>query len=150
MAAGFLNRRSIGQGIEQPPLGRGINHPPHRHTIRDIGDVHGEIATALHEFLGAIQRIDNDEIAGDMTMRRRLFLGHHDHPGKGGGQTGRNDRVGGLIRLGHRAGIRFRPHREIGGGINLHDPVARFQRQLSENSHNPVKIHRQLPLSRRR
>ena len=139
--AGFLKAVALGIGIEQPPLGRCIDHPAQRHTVCDQGDINGEIATALDEFLCPVQRIDDDEGVGGLGVAVGLFLGHQHDVGKFRPQPGRDQGIGGLVRLGHRAVIRFGAHVEIIGLIDLHDPRASLDGRCAENPHQVIVIH---------
>ena len=130
---GLLHRIPIRQGIKQPVLCRGIDHAAQWHAIFHVSDVHGEIAAPLHELLGAIQRVHNQERRSAQRMARRLLFGDQHQVRIGRAQASRDDLIRRLIRLGHRAGVAFRLHRKIRPVVNLHDSVARFERQSAEN-----------------
>lgn len=70
----FLNGAAVGKRVEQPLLGGRIYNAAQGNAVFHIGNVHGEIATALHEFLGAIQRIDNQEAACRLAVACRLLF----------------------------------------------------------------------------
>ena len=78
-------------------------------------------------------------------MGCRLFFGDQHHIGKGRAQPGRDQRIGGLVRLGHRACIRLGLHLEAGRVVHLHDPVARFQGKAARDLGQSFEIHRGLP-----
>ncbi len=129
--ARLLDRGAIGQGIEQPPLRRGIDHAMRGPPVLDISDVDGEIAPALDELLGAVQGVDDQKGRGRLGVAVGLFLGDQGHRGKGRAQAGRDHGVRRLVRRRHGAAVALGADREIGGVVDRHDPVARRQRQAA-------------------
>jgi hypothetical protein len=57
LAAKAPTPRSACRGAERPAL----HHAQHRHAIFDQGDVDGELAVALDELAGAVERIDQPQ-----------------------------------------------------------------------------------------
>src|SRR5690606_30116322 len=88
--------------------GDGYAHHGHdRPAVLDERDVDGKLPVALDEFLGAVERID-DEAARVMlplaVAAGFLFLGDDRRAGESFRQAGNNDRVGSLVRQGQRTG----------------------------------------------
>ena len=74
-------------------------------------------------------------------MGCRLFFGDQHHIGKGRAQPGRDQRIGGLVRLGHRAGVAFGFNLEIRAVVDLHDAVPRLKGEAADDRNQAVKIH---------
>ena len=137
----FLNGLPFWQGVEKAVLGRGIDDAAGGHAVLHIGDVDGEVAAALDEFLGAVQRVDDEEGAGGQRVAGRLFLGDQRHLREGGAQTGRDHGIGSKVGLGHRRGVALGADLEVGAVVDLKDARARLQRQAAEKRHQFGKIH---------
>ena len=82
--------------------------------LTNQGDVDGEVAASLHELLGAIQRIDQEELFG----RRRylaggaLFFSHHGHARGMPGQVPQDDLFGFMVGGRDRGVILLGMHRK--------------------------------------
>lgn len=80
------------------------NHAEHRAAVLDQGDVDGELAVLLQEFLGSVERVDQEV---PRTCRRQLagfdrFFGHHRNVGELFRKARKNDFLGCRVGLGHR------------------------------------------------
>ena len=104
------------------PQGRRQHHAQHRQAVFDQCDVDGELAIALDELLGAVQRVHQPEAVthlGRVAGGHGLFGHHRDVRGQRR-QPGQDHRLGTLVGLGHRRGIGLALHRKI-SGVNRHD-----------------------------
>ena len=59
--AGLLLRAAGGVGVEEAVLGRGVDDAAGGDAVLDQRDVDGEVAAALDELLGAVERVDEEE-----------------------------------------------------------------------------------------
>ena len=138
---GFFDRLTACQCVEQPPLCRGIDNAAHRNPVFNISYVYSEVAAPLNEFLGAVQWVDDQKAACHQRVAVRLLFGDQHNIRKRRPQTCRDQRIGGFIRHRDRTGVGFRFHFEIGAIVDLHDSIACFQRQSSDNGNKLVEIH---------
>ena len=72
---------------------------------------------AVDEFLGAVERIDQEEGAAEIGRHdagRRLFLGHAGNVGKGRAQPGEDDRLALAVGFRHRRGVGLSVDRAAG------------------------------------
>ena len=96
------------------PVERGlVDHAEPRRAVDDQPDVDGIIIAAADEFLGPVERVDQ-EIG--VAMRRDpprgdFLLGDHRHARRGLGQRGEDDRLGGAVA--------HRDRRLVGLGLDL-------------------------------
>ena len=74
-------------------------------------------------------------------MAVRLFFGDQHHIGKFRPQSGRDQGIRRLIGLGHRRGVTLRLYLKIRAVVDIHDPVARFQRQTADDGNKAGEIH---------
>jgi hypothetical protein len=65
------------------------------------------VKSPLDELFRPVQRIDDQEGLRCQSMACRLFLGDQHHIGESRTKTSRDQRIRRLIRLGHRACVRF-------------------------------------------
>jgi hypothetical protein len=87
----------------------GKDHAAHRNAVHDLGDVDRELAIAVDEFAGAIQRVHQEEAvrdSGDAPGGGFLFR-HHGHAGKCAGQRRQDQRLGVHIGIGDGRAIGF-------------------------------------------
>jgi hypothetical protein len=71
------------------------------HAVLDEGDVHGEAATFLDEFLGAVERIDQPEAAAEGGgIGEFAFLGDDGDLRVASGERVEDEVMGGEIGLG--------------------------------------------------
>ena len=66
-------------------------------------------------------------------MALGVFLGDHQDIGKGCLHNGADQRVGGFVGLGHRAGICFLAGFQLGAAIDLHDLFTGLQRRAAKD-----------------
>ena len=85
--------------------------------VLDQGNIDGEVAAPLYELLGAIERINDEELTAHIgdASGGSLFFGHDRDQGGEAGQIGQDDGFGGRVGQGHRRGIGL--HRHIKGRI---------------------------------
>jgi hypothetical protein len=78
------------------------------------------------EFLGAVERVDQEEHPVDLRQPAGgdRLLGDHRHAGRDRRKRGEDDRLGGVVRLGDGRGIRLVADRD-GAGADLEDGLAR-------------------------
>ena len=129
----FLDRVATGVGVEQALFGGRIHDAAHRRAVHDVGDVHGEIAATLYEFLGAVERIDDEESADVLVVAVSLFFSHQRNIRKLSAQTGGDQGIGRFVGLGHGAFVALRFHLEIGAVVDLHDLVTGFESKAAHH-----------------
>ena len=98
-------RPTVRHVADEKPRRHGcIDDAHHRHAIANERDVDREVADPLNEFLGAVERIDEEKLAADRGQAAggHLLLGHDRHVRGGMAQTLEDDRLGGMIGLRHR------------------------------------------------
>ena len=61
MRSGLLLRAAGRVGVEEAGPGRGVDDAAGRDAVLDQRDVDGEVAAALDELLGAVERVDEEE-----------------------------------------------------------------------------------------
>ena len=98
---------------EVAALGR-RDHAGDRRAVADNGDIDGVLVAPGNEFLGAVERVDQDEAA---VERRHLalgdgFLGHHRHARQDLRQPFQDRGLGGLVGGGHRRLVALEPVRD--------------------------------------
>ena len=103
----------LGLAEEQAVLCRRIDHAAHRHAVLDFGDVDRELAVAADEFLGAVQRIDQEEADGRSFGMRPAATSSSATIGNAGRQLREpleDEALGFVIGVGHRrmVGLRWR------------------------------------------
>ncbi len=79
-----------GRLIDYPEMGQAIDNQP---------DIDGIVVAAANEFLGSVERINEEEgvaVRGDAAFGNFL-LGDHRHAGRGGGERRQDDRLGGAV-----------------------------------------------------
>ena len=125
-----------GGGVDRAGAGRAIDHQR---------DVDGEFAVAAQKLAGAVERIDQDHgAAGVGNLSARCgFLGQHGDAGHLEGETVQNDRLGLLVGLADRAGIRFDA---VGAAlaIDFHHGQPGLHGEGGEDFRYPVEIEDRL------
>ena len=81
--AGLFLRAAGGVGVEEPALGGGVDDAAGRDAVLDQRDVDGEVAAALDELLGAVERVDEEEDRRAEPVGRLLLLGDDGNLGEG-------------------------------------------------------------------
>ena len=139
----------------QPPICRCKDDTELGHARLDQPDVDGIVIAAANEFLGSVERIDQevDVVVGRDSACSHFLLGDHRNARSGARQRSQDDQLGGAVGFGHWRGVTFRfdlkaaPH-------DLEDRLARFACRLGEIVDEPNVIDHQrgairIPPSRR-
>ena len=89
--------------------GRREDHAEVRRAVADQADIDGIIVAAADEFLGAVERIDQEigVAVGRNSARGDFFLGDHRHAGRGAGQRRQDDQLGRAVGFGDRRTVAF-------------------------------------------
>ena len=74
-------------------------------------------------------------------MGRGLFFGDQRNFGESGAQPGGNQRVCGLVRLGHGRGVGFHADLEILDAIDAHDVLAGQQGKPAHLGNHLIELH---------
>ncbi len=94
----------------------GIGHVPDRDmddaedrdAVLDEADIDGELAVAVDELLGAVERVDEPEEGrrrNRQAVRRRMLLGDDRDVRRRRGESLEDQRLGMLVGKGHRRGV---------------------------------------------
>ena len=97
-------------------------------------DVDGELAITLQEFLGPVERIDQEKTSPQMewhAARRHFFLSDDGHPRRKLGESSEDECFGLLIGCCHGREIRFHPAWRA-GRIMFQDKPSRFLRDFGQ------------------
>jgi len=93
-----------------------MHHAPGRLTVFDQRDVDRELAVAVDEFAGTVQRIDQEEgttgNVGNAACRHR-FLGHDRNVTGNLGQALQDDFLRPFVGIGHRGLVILHPGRDL-------------------------------------
>ena len=132
--AGLLRRAAVGVGVEEAALRGGVDDAAGGDAVLDQRDVDGEVAAALHEFLGAVERVDEEEDrARRKAVARLLLLGDdRELPGRPRARPRVMMRVGELVGLGDRRGVGLGADREVVAAVDLEDGGASVERQPAD------------------
>ena len=92
------------------PQSRCEHHTDHGYSLRNQRDIDGVLATAVDEFLCAVERINKKKSTSELRWYltcRGCLLGHNHVFRPCLAQCADNHRLGGMIGDSHRAGIGF-------------------------------------------
>ena len=124
LAALFLERPQAAAAGVGDRGDRHVHHAQHRHAVFHQGDVDGELAVALDEFLGAVERVHQPETGPVLAVfigDAAGFLGEHRNL-RGQGLQARLDQVvGGAVGLGDRAVVVLVVHVHVAAIVDFKD-----------------------------
>ena len=120
-AEGALPRHAVPDGAAD----RRLDHAEDRHAVFDERDVDGELAVALQELAGAVERVDQPEArpAAALFQRDRVcgLLRQHRDLRRQPRQAVDDAAVRGEVGGGDRAGIGLGAHGEVVAVVHRHD-----------------------------
>ena len=143
LAVAFAKPRArAARRIEDPSARRLIDDPEPRDAVDGKADHDGELAVALDELLGAVHRVDDPEaVVREPPLRVGRLLGEDAVVGKVDGQPLDDERVCGLVGIGHRL-VADLPLNVRAVAVELHDHLARLARQVDRYTQLSLELHK--------
>ena len=145
-----LDGDAVGDRNREKRARRRVNKAETREPVLDQPDIDGEVGARLDEFLGAVQRVDQEERPAQGSFPVGCgFLRHHGDGRREIAQRGGKNGVGVPVRPGH-GGVVVLVLNSIRGAVMGHDRSARFCCGIGQNLCGGAEIEDSRLLGKRR